>query len=186
MIKTELEHLRAENEALKERIAHLEKQICQLETHQTLYAGARGESIISKMVGGEITAYNAGHDIEIGGSKGLRLEVKMASLNRPVKHSGTLRWAWSKILGESGDKEYDWLILIGKKDDRYIDHYPDPDSAYVFFAVPKIEITPLLSSSGKKKMIYLTTNPITSRSRTAILFEKYMLSQDQLSKQFGL
>ncbi|WP_415897195.1 hypothetical protein [Neptuniibacter sp. QD57_21] len=186
MIRTELERLQAENEALKEKIAHLEKHIYQLETHQTLFAGARGESIISKLVDGEVTAYGESHDIEIGGEEGLRLEVKMASLNRPVKHSNTLRWAWSKILGESGDKDYDWLILIGKKDERYLAYYPDLDSAYVFFAVPKTELTSLLSNSGKKKMIYLTTNPRTTRSRTAILFKKYMLSQDQLSKQFGL
>lgn len=186
MVETEIGQLRAENEYLKAKVIALEKQILQLETHQTLFDGARGESIVSRLVGGEITAYGKGHDIEISGKDGLRIEVKMASLNQPVKTSSTLRWVWGKILGEGGNKEYDWLILIGKKDDRYMDEYPDSDSPYIFFAIPKHEVQPLLSTQGRFKAIYLTTNPYTARSKTSILYSQYMVTTDQLSKQFGL
>ncbi len=175
-----------ENAELKQRLADAEKKILFYETHKTLFEGVRGETLVARLVEGVITAYAESHDVEVTGGDGSRIEVKMASLNVPVKGSSTLRWAWSNIFGESGQKEYDWLVLIGKKDERYLDRYPDRECPFVFFAIPRREAEEFTVATGRTRSIFLTTNPNTSRSKAGILYERYMLTQEELRTRLGL
>ena len=184
---SELESLRKENNELRKMLADAEKRIAYYETHNTLFEGVRGETIVSKIVNGEITAYAESHDVEVVGKDGAHIEVKMASLNIPVKGANTLRWAWGKILGESGSKEYDWLILVGKKDERYLDGYLDKECPFIFFAIPRHEVEGVTVVQGRYRGIYLTTNPYKAkRSRAGVLYKCYMISQQELAARFGL
>ena len=124
--------LKAENEALRRQVADLERQVLFLTTHSTLAAGMAGETIISKIISGKMTPYAEAFDVATVG--GLRLEVKYARLNRHSKESlNTRRWPWGKVFGESGNKNYDFLILVGEADERYREKYKSPESQYVIF-----------------------------------------------------
>jgi len=187
-VTSELELLIDENSALKKRVEELQETIAFYEAHATLFEGVRGESIVSSLVGGSITAYAEGHDIDlVTGEGATRIEVKMASLNVPVLGASTRRWAWGKILGEGGKKEYDWLILVGKKDERYLSDYPEQDVPYIFFLVPKTDVEKIMSQTGRYSAIFLTTNPRKpKRSKAGILYEQYMVSSSELKSRFGL
>lgn len=153
-----------------------------LESRPTMRAGFSGEQIISKLVNGIPTAYAAPHDITtIRGGK--RLEVKYSTLNIAVKGSKTKRWSWGKVLGMSGRKTYDRLILVGEADPD-VDYEWFSDGPYIFFDIPYKRVEGLMRAGG---LIQISTNPKTARTPEArLLFDKYILSAHALQNRYGI
>jgi hypothetical protein len=185
---------RTENHKLKQKIAELEARTAYLEnealqyrTHELLATGMRGETLVSKIVNGRVTAYAIGHDIETGG--GTLLEVKRSKLHSWDKRSGSTKWQWAKLLGESGKKKYDYAILVGDIDRRYAEYYKDPNSSWVIFCVPFEEINEVATQGQRAdyRHIQISTNPMgTRRMKTKKLFQEYQISTCELGERFGL
>lgn len=163
-LAAENRQLKAERDLLRNKVAVLTKKLALLDKHKALAKGMRGESLVASWVNGVVTTHNAGHDVELNGTL-IKLEIKYSGLNVAVlgRVAGreTLRWAWSKPFGESGNKVYDRLILVGDKDPRYVEQYKDIDCPYLLFDVPFPEIMPLSmqTNSGRYRSIQLTSNP---------------------------
>jgi hypothetical protein len=149
---------------LQQRIAELEsenarlkKEVDFLKLHPTIAQGIKGETLVAQLTDGTITSYAESYDVRT--RDGLRLEVKFSKLNQPMKVAPTLRWNWSKPLGwlDKG-KDYHYLLLIGEKDPRYLDQYPD-GSPYVYFLVP-IQSVSVVMNKGRTigGAIAITTN----------------------------
>ena len=180
----EIDNLRNENAALQEENRILKDRISFLEGHPTLSEGLRGKRLIHNIIGGMLTAHTESHDLEL--DTGELLKIKMANLNVAVKGYSTKRWAWGKIFGTSGAKNFDFIILVGHTDERFREHYLDPSSPYVFFLVPYDEIGPMTTKAGNWESIFLTTNPVQQKSKSSRLFNEYQVTIDHLHKRFGL
>ena len=150
--------------ALKQRIIELEaensrlnRELDFLKMHPTMAQGLKGEMLIAQLVDGVVTDYAAGYDVLT--RTGLHIEVKYSKLNHPMKVAPTKRWNWGKPLGwlDQG-KDYHYLLLIGEKDPRYRDQYPD-GTPYVYFLVPLQAVRDVMDQ-GKTigGMIQITTN----------------------------
>jgi len=182
-LENEIVRLRSENEALMAKVAFFEN-------HPTLSSGIQGETIVVSLLDGVLADPNADYDVSIK-RKGLRLEVKFSRLNSAVRkrRNPTHRWAWAKPLGESGNKRFDRLILIGVKDRRFLQLYLGQGCPYIFFDVPYNEIAPLTirTNAGKYRSIQLTTNPSTSRASKGMpLFNHYQVTLAELEKRYGV
>jgi hypothetical protein len=171
---------------LDERVHHLEEQLVYLTTHKTLAAGISGETLISKLVNGQMTAYSASFDVV--DQLGQTIEVKYSKLNVAINGRYTKRWAWGKIFGEGGHKKFDFLILIGEKDMRWSEHYSDKSSSFVIFCIPQenLQNITMSMSGGRCRAIQLTSNPNTAKSRASILYTDYQITTEDLSKMFGI
>lgn len=133
-----------ENSLLKKRISVLESEIAFLRTHPSIMQGIKGETLIAKLTGGSISTYAESHDVKIGDS--IKIEVKFSKLNTPNRVASTKRWNWSKPLGwmDKG-KDFSFLLLIGEKDERFLDQYLD-DAPYVFFLIPYSKVSEVMTS----------------------------------------
>jgi hypothetical protein len=182
-----MDQLKRERDRLDERCHVLSSEIEFLRTHRTLRDAIAGEKIISKLVGGKRTANGSPHDIEKGD---IRLEVKFSNLNNTSSPSGNYtRWAWGKIFGEGGNKHYEYLILVGVKDQRWKQHYKDRISPYVYFCVPHGEVEGLTQpmNSSRYRAIQLPSNPrAVRRSRAARLYLDFEMSYEELETMFRL
>lgn len=184
--------LKAEVESLRREISVLTQKLTLVYTHKTLAKGMQGESLVVHWVNGVITTHNANHDITVNGSL-IRIEVKYSGLNAAIRGHQTpdvetLRWAWAKPFGESGNKAFNRLILVGDKDPRYFEHYKDPACPYIFFDVPYEEIMPLTiqTNSGRYRSIQLTTNPLKAKSSASPLFHRFQITLADLERCYGL
>jgi len=173
------EQMVAENEILRRRVASLEAELEILKQHPTLAAGIRGEQIVATTLKGTLSIGNAGHDISL--PNGYTIEVKTSALTRPVANTTSLRWAWAKVLGSSGRKLYDYLLLIGDSDERFRTAYKDPASPYVFFLVPFNEVAALGNATKATIGIQLVSNPAKARGVSAPLFARYQVTLQELS-----
>lgn len=181
--------LQRENSALRSKVKELEERVTFLTTHAALRAGIVGEQLISQIVDGVRTSYAAQHDIV--GKDGSRIEVKYARLNcADPGATSTKRWPWGKIFGEGGDKDYDFLVLIGERDERYARLYKDPLSPFVLFVLPFANIEPFTMSmnGGRYRAIQLSSNPSSARlgHRAKRLFTEFQVTPAELSSRFGL
>ncbi len=174
----------AENHALRQQVAHLKAELAILKQHPTLAAGIRGEQLFADALNGKLSVANAGHDIRLPG--GSILEVKTSALNRPVLKTSSRRWAWAKVMGSSGKKLYDYLLLIGEADDRFRAAYKDPVSPYVFFLVPFNEVATLGNETKGTVGIQLVSNPAKARGVSAPLFQRYEMTLQELQTHFGV
>ncbi len=203
MIKTG--STRCEEAQLRQQITRLESRLqealenlkaCQerltfLESHPSLVAGLKGESIVVQLAKGLTTGHNDSIDVTSVG--GIRIEVKMANLNLAVKGraSETLRWAWAQILGIGGNKTFDRLILLGEKDKRFLNEYLDRACPYIIFDIPFADLIPdrngLLMQTGRHLSIQLTTNPRTVRGiGKQLLFRQYQTTTQEIESKYGL
>ncbi len=126
--------LKAEVQLLCNEITALKQKLSCLLNHPTLARGMRGESIIAQCVSGVLTQHNSTYDVTVNGTQS-RLEVKYSGLNashggRGSPDKGNLRWGWAKPFGETGNKLFERLILVGDKDPRYLEQYKDAESPY--------------------------------------------------------
>lgn len=186
MSANELEVLRQENAALRLRLAALEAQLAFLGNHRTLAAGLTGEVLISQHVDGTTTAYAAGHDVR--SANGQTIEVKKSRLTEPAKGYASRRWQWQKVFGQSGGKQYDYLLLVGDVDERFRQHYRNDGAPFVFFAIPFSDVGPLTTSGvSGSRAIMLSSNPTGLRSEASRrMFDSYQVSPSDLTQRFGL
>jgi hypothetical protein len=179
----EISRLKEENNKLREKVAFFEN-------HPTIAVGIKGESVIARIVSGDRTIHNQSYDVTTN-HKNLKLEIKFSRINNAVRSRitrPTYRWAWAKPFGESGEKIFDQLILVGEKCNNYMNLYLDAHSPYVIFDVPYHEIMPLTiqTNSGRFRSIQLTCNPHKAKSAAAALFAKFQLTAEELKKRYEI
>jgi hypothetical protein len=179
---TDTQRLVRENTSLKARVAELEARIAELEaelrflkTHPTIAQGIKGETLVAKLTGGAITAYAADHDVAVQGTA--TVEVKFSKINSPYEGAITQRWNWSKLLGwQDKGKGYDFLLLIGDKDPRFLSQYPNDGSPYVFFLIPSAHVPSVLSKGATiGSQAQINTNLETARSSASKAIKKFMV-----------
>lgn len=173
----ELRALQIENKKLRSELEFLK-------THPVFVQGVKGETILLKLAGGELSEFAAEHDLTTSGD--IRIEIKFSKLNTPAPGKNTRRWNWSKPLGylDKG-KNYDFLVLVGDKDSRYPDQYLD-SSPYVFFLIPRNKVTELMSSgSSIGGSMQLGTNFDTLRSPRTLGILAHMVDADKITKILG-
>jgi len=173
--------LEKENELLKNKIEQLKEKNRSLSKGHWRTNGNIGEEHIATLLDGAITPSNCRYDVLL--LNGLKLEVKYASLSRPnIKKAQTKAWKWSEFKGLDGKKEYDSLILVGEIDKKYKNLHADPDEDYIYFDIPFGDVDKLID---KSRMVTLTTNPETVRSKVNIrLFNEYQKTKKQLREKY--
>lgn len=177
--------LEEENKILRLRVESLERELAFLKTHTSIAQGMRGESLIMDLAGGVIGSYASQHDLML--KDGTKIEVKFSKLNTPNLNASTRRWSWSKPLGwKDKGKNYDLLLLVGEKDERFKVHDID-DSPYVFFLVPYSNVHEI-ATSGEAigSNVQLVSNFLSLRFEQSLAIRKYQVSAmlvQQLSKQ---
>ena len=171
---------------LKSRLVVLEKQITFLSQHKTLAAGMSGERLISSLTGGSLTAHTASSDIKL--HDGRFIEVKQSKLTNPNPKTGSIarRWQWQKVFGETNEKSYNYLLLVGEADPNHRAAYLDPDSPYVLFSVPHSEVSALCTAGTRgARGILLSSNPSKARGASAELYTRFQVTTAQIAHQFG-
>ena len=152
--------LQAENEELK-------KENEELKRNHDRARGVPAEELVAQMTGGKRTGrYKDLYDVET--ENGKRIEVKLSKVGtQPSK-----RWVWDNIVGP---KEYDYLVLAGEKDERWLKRYPDLH--YVFFLVPRDAVNDINSNGD---CIALNTNFATARAPKArLLIDRYLVRSQE-------
>jgi len=188
ILKNKIKDLERENSYLKKENNRLLKNIQILEEDKQISESLRAESFVASLVQGAMSTNNAFYDVKLnGGSQLLEVKFSRLNLNDRKRQNPSKRWAWSKPFGESGNKEFNNLILIGLKDDRFINHYLDPKNPFIIFDVPYSEIMPLTiqTNGGKYRSIQLTTNPETANSSASPLFSKYQITSEILENRYS-
>lgn len=178
-----IERLMHENAELKREVATLRNELSFLNSHERLARGIRGETLLANLIGADLTSHTAGHDLVR--EDGLMIEVKSARLNIPTERSATKRWVWGRLFGAGADerKAYDYVILVGERDDRYAELYAEPNDPFVFFVLPYSEVRQFCTGSTGNAMITLTTR-IKEGMKNQRLFTHYMMSMAQIEKKF--
>jgi hypothetical protein len=169
-------------EILRNRIRQLEREVEFLRFHPALSQGLKGERLICDLTEGLVTKLNSSFDLT--SKSGLKVEIKFSKLHTPEKAApNTKRWTWSKPLGwlDKG-KDYDYLILVGEKDDRYPQQYLDA-SPYVAFMIP-IGLVPNIATSGRAigANVNLTTNLRSVRSPASKIIIENMKSMELINE----
>lgn len=120
-------------------------------------------------------SYASQHDITL--KDGTRVEVKFSKLNTPNLKTSTKRWNWSKPFGwKDKGKEYDFLLLIGEKDQRFKEYDID-DSPYVFFLIPYNKIREITTSGAAiGSNVQLVSSFVNLRSEKSLAIRKYQVS----------
>jgi hypothetical protein len=172
-----------ENEVLRlrSRVRELEAECKALKKELEARKPFDAEFFIAKLTGGDIKAnHHDPYDVLL--ENGLRVQVKYSHLNKP-NPSKTRRWNWGKPLGlldRTGD--YDFLVLVGEKDNRYEDRYP-PDSRYVLFLVPRKDVLRVANRGGAGGlMIALNTNLASVRARTSQALRDYLVPETKIKE----
>jgi hypothetical protein len=181
-------------DSLEAKLAHLENeyavakaQLDFLKSHKTLAAGVAGETLIAAALNGTTMKFGAPHDV-LASDNVTKVEVKLAKLNLAVRGQPTMRWNWGKISGESGNKDYDYIILIGEKDPRFSSLYLDKNSPYVFFLLTMeqaLQIT-IPQNGGRYRGIQLTTDPSPRTSKASVLFTEFQTTYEDLALRFSV
>lgn len=187
-LSPEIERLRRENQMLKKTMVRLEEKIEFLTKHKSIALGISGETLIAKIVKGNLSGVSESFDVTV--PNGALIEVKYAKLNLATKQYAkpTKRWAWSRVFGNGGKKRYDYLVLIGEKDDRWEQYYKEPSAPFVLFCVPYGEVASLVidTDGGRFKGIQLTSNPLKAKSRGSVLFSRHQVTASELVATFGI
>jgi hypothetical protein len=152
---------------LKERIFKLEKENAALKKRLDFARGVPAEDFIAELTRGKRSRYKDGHDVTTKG--GYRLEVKSSNLHSPSS-SKTLRWTWDNLLGLHETKQYDFLVLVGEKDPRYEEQYPE--MPYVCFLVPRRDVD-TINSTGD--CVALNTNLATAKAPKSNALKRYLV-----------
>lgn len=175
-----IELLKRQIAILKQTNKNLSTQLRELLTHSTMAAGIKGEKLIIDIAQGTKAKKNAPHDIKL--KDGSKVEVKYSRLTYPVNSSSSCRWVWNGILGERKEKDYDYLVLIGDKDNIY-HKYEDDDSPYVYFLLRKKDVAQIIALGGRRGFIFLTILPHKTRSVCKNLW-KFKKSATEMRKFF--
>lgn len=175
-----------ENAFLKKRIEELEAKLSFLTKHKTLARGLAGERLISDAITGALTGHTASFDVS--GPQGERIEVKSAKLTNAGAGAASefRRWMWQKVFGETNQKTYDYLLLVGEAHSACASAYRDPDSPYVLFCIPHARVGQLTTAGTRGALgIQLNCNPATARGRSRSLFNEFQITLAELQERFG-
>lgn len=181
VLRNEIGALKNENSALRIERDKLVKELTFLRTFPSILQGLKGEELVCKLSHGLSTKYAEKYDVIL--SNEVKIEVKYSKLHIPVSTHSTKRWTWSKPLGSfDKGKDYDLLILIGERDDRFEDQYLD-DSPYVFFLIPYKNVESLMVKGRTVGgVINLSTNLAGARTSIAAKMKGFMVSIHHLSE----
>ena len=173
-----LELLERENLALKKANAELKAELDFLKNNPGIQAGIMGEMLVCDLLKAELTPYAESFDITAGKCK---IEVKYSRLGVPDRRSPTRRWSWGKPLGfRDKGKDFDYLLLIGDKDHRFPEQYPDA-TPYVWFLIPRQEVAPLMFKGGTiGGIIQLTTKFKAVSNQKSKMLLKYLVRQEEI------
>lgn len=176
--------LEKENELLKAQVAHLKSELAFLRMHAVFLQGMKGETLVAKLTGGELTSFAEKHDIVIGDS--VTVEVKFSKLNTPAANSNTRRWNWSKPLGwKDKGKNFDFLILVGEKDMRFPKQYLD-DSPYIFFLIPRSRVIEIVTQGNTiGANVQITTNLSKAKSPASTALKQFVVPSSSISSLLG-
>lgn len=175
----ELTELSAENAKLRAEVSYLRD-------NPSLARGLRGETLMAKLLGAQLAAPGAGHDMEAAAS-GLRFEIKYSGLQDNKTGYATRRWTWSKLFGESGSKKYDRVLLVGDADRQFAKQYRDHSSPYIIFDLTYEEAIELVGGMkpGRSGKIGLTTNPKALKAHLRKrLFKEFQVTDDELKVRY--
>jgi len=165
-------------EVLEKEIGLLKRKLKHFTTTSKSAKGRRAELwILSQIRGGALTENGAASDICLRNGK--KIEVKYSSLTTPVKHSKTRRWNWDRVLGNSRKKDWNYLILVGEKDDIHY-RYEEDNSPFVYFLFNKRTIKSVITPGNPSGHIALTLNPKSSERSKRIL--KYRMTAKEIEK----
>lgn len=166
MSKDEVRGLRETVILLEQENERLRQELGVSRVSDTIARGAFGEELVAGWAFGARAPRGLPHDLMIGA---LKVEVKYSGLLVQLdrKQHRVCRWTWSKIFGERGKKQFDYLVLIGEADPRFRDSYKDPASPYVVFILSYWDAIRLCGGikAGLAGRIACTTNPLTVRAR---------------------
>jgi len=94
---------------------------------------------------------------------GSKVEVKYSRLSYPnPTKSSTCRWVWNGVTGVRNEKDYDYLVLIGEKDNSK-HKFEEDDSPYVFFLLTKDDISQIVAPGGHRGFVFLSIIRNTTR-----------------------
>jgi len=180
MMDRTLASLRAENESLRQRVTRLEREVHFLRTHHVFAQGLKGETLVATLTGGLLSSFAEKYDVKIGGE--VTIEVKFSKLNAPVPGRSTRRWNWSKPLGyKDKGKTFDFLVLIGEKDDRFPNQYLD-DSPYIFFLVPKEDVPNIMTRGAiMGANVQINTHLASARSTASLALKRFIVPEADVS-----
>jgi hypothetical protein len=174
-----------DNLALHERVRELENQLNFLTRHQTLARGLAGERLIAEAVSGLLTSHTASVDVEL--PDGQTIEVKQAKISSGNRRNNSgRRWQWQKVFGQTNQKQFDWLLLVGDADPLFASHYRDPTAPFVLFCVPFDRVQPLTTAgTNGARGINISTNPNHARGTSAALYTDYQVTMAEVEERFG-
>lgn len=174
--------LRMENERLRSELLRLQSENDFLLTHPTIAAGVTGETLVANLTDGSITKYAERYDVLLNG--GEKIEVKFSRLNSASKKSPTKRWNWGRPLGSGKEpKKYDYLVLIGEKDERYLSEYLPGN--YVYFLIPYRDIASIASITEKSNMIQVNTNLSRVSVARSLKLKEFLVHERQITDLIG-
>jgi hypothetical protein len=167
-------------------VDQLEQELEYLKTNPALARGFRGERLVARLTAGVVTAYAADHDVVLDNL--VKIEVKTSKVQRVTKSGGHRRWQWCRPEGwQDKGKDYDLLVLIGEKDDRFLAQYHE-GSPWVFFLVPHSAVARVVSRGGDTgSAIFLNTNlnGIRPTSRKSLALKPYMVPVTVIKELFS-
>ena len=175
-----IRHLQGLVRNLRECNGELRRQI-ELSEHRTRNITAvTGERFLRRVLGGNLTLHNEGHDLLVGRRT---FEVKAARSARIYPECSTCRWSWHKMFGVNGRKKYHRLLLLGKADPNHRRKYKDPESAYVMFDLSPADVRRIWNKRAPR-LIQLTTNPEATRSKTGKQLWRHQVSSKELRQRY--
>ncbi|RLB11106.1 MAG: hypothetical protein DRG39_04805 [Deltaproteobacteria bacterium] len=164
----------------KQKCRELQNKLNELIAHPTMLAGIRGEELIANIAKAARAKQGAPYDIKL--KNGEKVEVKFSKITYPNR-TNSKRWVWNGITGERGDKGYDYLVLIGEKDNEYY-KYEDDNSNYIFFLLRKKDIKQVIAPRGKRGYIFLNILPQTTRSPYGKKLWEFKVSKEEIYNFF--
>ena len=129
----------------------------------TVIKGSDAEKFLAKLLKGKLPGNGKPYDLELTRKgKTVTAEVKYSNANYANrKKSEVKRWTWNYIYGRGGKKSWDYLILVGKKDERcssIIDQDKE-ESQFVYFLLKVCDAKKVVGNYMKKDgLINLTTD----------------------------
>lgn len=156
------------------------------ELHPKIATGNIGEIIVCQAVHGKLTPKNAGHDVDVP-HLNLKIEVKFSNPSHVSKKNLNLRWLWTNVKGNTGKKQFDRLILVGKKIEAFSHQYKDENSPFVLYDIPFCSIDSVADDrKNGSKVIRLPVNWASVKSEKGKRCQAFEITIAELGERYGL
>lgn len=168
--------LQAQHKALQAQLWELGREHKALKRKTIAHSGER---YILELTSGKPQPYAESFDVLSASSH--RLEVKSSRRHFVNRfESESRRWTSSNLLGSSGEKQYDYAILLGEKDRDYLQTYP-PSGQYVIFCVPRDRVKLLTNVAGWVGCVTSLKGGATADE----MRRRWMVSPEWITGSFG-